>query len=292
MDRFRQLEVLVAVVDAGSFVKASQRLRQSTAGVSRAVNELEERVGARLLQRTTRRLSLTEVGRAYVERSREILSALSEADGLATGSKQVAGRLRVSAPQSYGVLKLAPLWPKFLARHPALTLEVVLKDRLVDLVDEGFDVAVRITRQQDSSLVSRRLTTERLRLCASPRYLARRAAPRKPADLASHPVIAYTLLASRDTWHFETPRGPESVKVTARFETNSGDTCRTAALAGAGVILQPDMLVADDLERGELVELLPDCRAAEFGVFATYPTRKFLSGKVKALVDFLAHELG
>lgn len=292
MDRFRELEVLVAVVDAGSFVKAGKRLRSSTAGISRAVSQLEERVGARLLQRTTRRLSLTEVGRAYVERSRDILSAVQEADAFATGSKQVSGRLRVSAPQSYGVLKLAPLWPRFLSRHPALTLEVVLKDRLVDLVDEGFDVAVRITRQQDSTLVARKLATERLRLCASPRYLARKPTLRRPGDLTNHQVIAYSLLASRDTWHFETPRGPESVRVTARFETNSGDTCRAAALAGAGVILQPDMLVADDLARGDLVELLPDCRGPEFNVFAAYPTKKFLSGKVKALVDFLANELG
>lgn len=289
MDRLRELQAFVAVVDAGSFVGAAHRLRLSTASVSRAVAQLEERLDARLLQRTTRRLSLTEVGRGYHERGRDLLAALDEADGFATASSAVVGRLRVSVPQSFGVLKLAPLWPKFLARHPKLVLEVSLADRLIDLVDEGFDLAIRISRQADSTLVARRLGTERLRLCASPRYLARRAAPKRPADLARHQVVGYSLLAAGDTWTFDTPRGVESVKVTPFFQTNSGDTCRAAALGGAGLVLQPDMLVADDLASGALVELLPDCRGPEFGVFAVYPTRKFLSGKVKALFDFL-HE--
>ncbi len=292
MDRLRALEHFVAVADAGSFVKAARRLRTSTAAVSRGVSQLEEHLGARLLNRTTRTLSLTEIGRGFLDRSRELLTGLGEAEQFAASSARVTGKLRVSVPQSYGVLRLAPLWPTFLARNPGLTMEVVLKDRLVDLVDEGFDLAVRISRQQDSSMISRRLSTERLRLCASPRYLARHAAPKRPADLARHRVVSYTLLASGDAWSFETPRGPESVKVTPCFETNSGDVCRTLALAGTGVVLQPDMLVGADLKSRSLVELLPDCRAPEFGVFAVYPSRKFLSAKVKAVVDFLAEALG
>lgn len=292
MDRLRGLEQFVAVVDAGSFVKAARRLRTSTAAVSRGVSQLEEHLGARLLNRTTRTLSLTEIGRGYLDRSREILSAFSEAERFASASARVTGKLRVSVPQSYGVLRLAPLWPAFLSRNPGLTMEVVLKDRLVDLVDEGFDLAVRISRQQDSSMIARRLSTERLRLCAAPRYLARHAAPKRPADLARHRVVSYTLLSSGEAWSFETPRGPESVRVTPCFETNSGDVCRTLALAGSGVVLQPDLLVGDDLASGALVELLPDCHAPAFGVFAVYPSKKFLSAKVKALVDFLSDALG
>jgi len=170
-------------------------------------------------------------------------------------------------------------------------LELSLSDRLVDLVDEGVDVAVRVSRLPDSTLVSRRLSEERMVLCASPRYLSRRGTPRSVAELSRHDTLAYSYWASGDTWHFDTPRGPESVTVTPRLRTNSGDTCRAAALEHAGIILQPEFMVRGDLASRALVEVLPACRGPVFGVYAVYPSRAHLPGKVKALVDFLATEV-
>lgn len=293
MDRLRELEAFVAVVDAGSFVGAAKRLRTSKAATSRAVQALEERLGARLLHRTTRRLSLTDEGRGYHARAKTVLQDLAEADGLARRrSATPVGRLRVSAPQSYGVIVLAPLWAKFLGRYPELELELTLSDRLVDLVEEGVDAAIRISRLPDSTLISRRLGEERMRLCASKAYLARNGTPRRLEDLARHRTLAYAYWASGDSWHFETPDGPRSVTVRPSLRTNSGDTCVEAAVRHGGVILQPDFLVREHLRAGALVELLPEYRGPSFGVFAVYPSRAHLPGKVKALVDFLGTELG
>jgi DNA-binding transcriptional LysR family regulator len=190
-------------------------------------------------------------------------------------------------PLTFGLLHLAPLWPRFLAQHPKLALDVTLSDRLVDLVDEGYDLAVRIARLQVSSLVSRPLTSTRMVLCASPEYLRRHGAPTHPADLAHHEVIAYTLWSTGETWEFEGPEGPASVKVTPRMRSNSGDTCCTAALLHQGIVLEPSFLVGPHLASGALIEILPQYRSLELGVYAVYPSRKHLTPKVRSLIDFL-----
>lgn len=289
MDRFLEMQTFGAVVDAGSFVKAAESLGLSKAAVSRYVDALEERLGVRLLHRTTRRLSLTEEGQLFYARSKELLAGVEEAETEVTSTMASAtGLLRLNAPVTFGIRHLAPLWAKFLALHPGVKLDITLSDRIVDLVEEGFDVAVRIAALGNSSLVSKRLATTRLVLCATPKYLKARGTPKAPADLAGHAVISYSYFVTRDEWHFDGPKGRVAVRTDPIVHTNSGDTCRTLALADQGIILQPTFLVGDDLRSGALVELMPEFKCGEIGIFAVYPSRKHVAAKVRAVVEFLA----
>jgi DNA-binding transcriptional LysR family regulator len=289
MDRFQEMQAFAAVVDAGSFVGASDALAMSKAAVSRQVAELEARLGVRLLHRTTRKLSLTEEGEVFYARCRELLGSLSEAEAEVTArSGQALGVLKVSAPVSFGLLHLAGLWAGFMAAHPNVSLDVTLSDRMVDLVEEGFDVAVRIARLPSSSLVSRQLSWTRMVLCATPQYLRAHGTPTHPSELAGHQVLAYTLLATGDSWGFEGPEGHVAVKVSPRMHSNSGDTCRAAALGHQGIILQPTFMIAEDLRAGRLVEVLPQYRSLQLGIYALYPTRKHVLPKVRLLIDYLA----
>ena len=289
MDRFLEMQTFNAVVDAGSFVKAAEALAMSKAAVSRYVVDMETRLGVRLLHRTTRRLSLTEEGQVFYGRSKELLAELAEAeDEISSRSHAASGLLRINAPFTFGVLHLAPLWGAFMAQNPKVKLDVTLADRLVDLVEEGYDMAIRIASLENSTLVSKRLASTRMLLCASPQYLALHGTPKEPAELAAHAVISYSYWSTRDEWHFTGPQGPVSVKTNPCIHTNRGDTCRAAALAHQGVILQPDFLVGPDLAVGTLVEVLPQYRSLELGIYAVYPTRKHVSAKVRALIDFLA----
>ncbi|MCL4740426.1 MAG: LysR family transcriptional regulator [Burkholderiaceae bacterium] len=288
MDRFQEMRAFVAVVDSGSFVRAADALALSKTAVSRLVGDLEARLGTRLLHRTTRRLSLTPEGEVFHDRCRQLLDGVAEAEAeLSAQAGEAIGQLRVNVPVSFGLLHLAPLWPAFMALHPKVMLDVTLSDRIVDLVDEGYDLAVRIARLQASSLVSRRLASTRLILCASPQYLSRHGAPAHPSELARHAVISYALLAMGERWEFEGPDGPVGVGVVPRMRSNSGDTCCAAAVQHQGIVLQPSFLVAPHLASGALVELLPQYRSIELGVYAVYPSRKHLTTKVRALVDFL-----
>jgi DNA-binding transcriptional LysR family regulator len=296
MDKFQEMRAFAAVVDAGSFVRAAEALDLSKTAVSRLVGELETRLGSRLLHRTTRRLSLTPEGEIFHERCRQLLDGLAEAEAeLSARTGEAVGQLRLNVPVSFGLLHLAPLWPAFMALHPKVTLDVTLSDRVVDLVDEGYDLAVRISRLQSSSLVSRRLTSTRMILCASPPYLQRHGTPAHPSELAGHAVIAYSLLAMGDQWEFQGPQPaahPVTVKVVPRMRTNSGDTCCAAALQHQGIVLQPSFLVDPHLASGALVEVLPQYRSIELGVHAVYPSRKHLTPKVRALIDFLVDAFG
>jgi DNA-binding transcriptional LysR family regulator len=292
MDRFEEMRVFAAVVDAGSFVGASLALDMSKAAVSRHVAELESRLGVRLLHRTTRKLSLTPEGEVFHVRCRELLGSVDEAEAEITSrSGEGSGVLRVNVPVSFGLLHLAPLWVEFMARHPKVTLDVTLADRVVDLVEEGFDMAVRIARLPSSSLVSRPLTSTRLVLCASPAYLRKRGQPTHPSELVGHDVLAYSLFSMGDQWEFTGSEGVISVKVAPRMRTNSGDTCRVAALRNQGVVLQPTFLVGPDLLAGTLVEVMPAWRSVELGVSAVYPSRKFVSPKVRLMIEFLVNAL-
>jgi len=289
MDQFKAIESFVAVAQQGSFVKAAEKLGLSKAMVSRNVGELEAHLGVRLMQRTTRRLALSDAGAAYLQRCTQILAELAEANAAVSATAvQAQGLLKVTAPLTFGIRHLAPLWGEFLRIHPQVELEVHLNDRVVDLVDEGYDMAVRIGQLASSSLIARRIATTRLVLCASPRYLQQAEPIRELEDIARHAVISYTYLATGEQWHFTGPQGVRSIEVRPRLRSNSGDTCRAAALADQGIVFQPSFLVGEDLQAGRLVPILPQYAGPELDISLVYPSRLHLSHKVRAMVAFLA----
>jgi DNA-binding transcriptional LysR family regulator len=188
---------------------------------------------------------------------------------------------------SFGILHLGDVWAAFKALHPQVSFDVTLSDRVVDIVDEGFDLAVRISTLRSSSLISRKLASTRMVLCASPKYLRKNGTPKHPSELAAHKVIAYSYWSLHDEWEFEGPQGKVSVRTTPCIKTNNGDTCRAGALAHQGIILQPTFLVGRDLEEGTLVELCPRYRSTELGIYAVYGSRRHVAPKVRLLIDFL-----
>ncbi|WP_267285493.1 LysR family transcriptional regulator [Zeimonas arvi] len=286
------MSVFATVVDAGSFVGAAEALGLSRAAVSRLVGELESRLGVRLLHRTTRRLSLTDEGRIFHLRCKAVLAEVEEAEAeVSARSGAARGLLKLNVPVTFGLLHLAPLWSEFMAKNPGVVLDITLSDRVVDLVEEGYDMAVRIGRLASSSLIGRQLSSTRMVLCASPGYLSAHGAPRHPRDLADHAVISYSLFSMGEQWEFEGPDGAVSVKVEPRMRTNSGDTCRQAALHDSGIVLQPSFLVGEDVEAGRLVELMPEYRSVELGIYAVYASRQHVSPKVRLLIDHLLRAL-
>ena len=289
MDRFQEMQSFVAVVEAGTFVGAAEALDISKAAVSRQVGTLEARLGVRLLHRTTRRLSLTGEGEVFYARSKELLGQLEESEAEVTArSGQAVGQIRINAPVTFGILHLADLWAGFRSQNPRVTLDITLSDRLVDLVEEGYDLAIRIARLPSSSLVSRKLSGTRMVLCASPEYLERFGTPTHPDELSQHPVWAYSYFAHGEEWPFQGPTGEAlRARINPVVRTNSGDTCRVAALQHQALVLQPSFLVGADLAAGRLVEVLPAYRSLELGIYAVYPTRKHVSSKVRLLIDYL-----
>jgi DNA-binding transcriptional LysR family regulator len=291
MDRLRALEVFVAVVSQESFTRAANALDTSPANVTRYVNELEAHLGTRLLNRSPRKLSLTESGAAFYERGKSILNEVAEAEAIASNSLKPRGRLRVNASVSFGVRFLAPLWPKFMDKYPEIDLDVVLNDETVDLVKGGYDMAVRISRAGSEDYVARKLMTSQDVVCASPAYVRRNGQPKAPVDLGKHLCIGYIYAPTAEEWRFTDEAGNSHiVKVKIGMQTNSCDTGRAAALAGAGIIWQPLFMVSDDLKAGRLLALLPDYHLPTVNVSAVYPSRRHLSGKVRAMVDFLVNE--
>lgn len=293
MDRLRAFEIFVTVVARGSFTRAAEVLDTSPANVTRYVSELESHLNTRLLNRSSRKLSLTEGGEALYERAKSILEDVAETEALASSaSLQPRGRLRINAPLSFGILILAPLWPRFMARYPDVELDVVLIDRVVDIVEEGYDLAVRISLAGSTSHIARKLGSSCNVVCASPDYLAQHGHPDVPADLARHRCLGYTYGATADDWHFVDAVGQSHVvKVDWAMRSNNGDTARAAALAGAGIIWQPTFLIGDDLRAGRLVPVLPGYRMPDIDIQAIYASRRHLSAKVRVMVDFLAEAL-
>ncbi len=291
MLRLEDLQILVETLDRGSLSAAAARLGLSKQMASRRIAGLEAALGARLLQRTTRRLSATELGLDFAERARHILAEAEAAEAAAAHAAGVPrGRLRISAPVSFGTLYLAPILGGFLARHPALDVEIDLDDRQVDLVGEGYDMAVRLGRLADSSLVARRIYGMRLLLCASPAYLAERGSPGAPADLRQHDCLIYNLARSTE-WRFG-GGGEARVTVTGRLRSNNGEILRDAAVAGLGIVRLPAFLVADCLRRGALTEILPDWACEEGGVHVVYPRHRQASPAIRAFVDYVQERLG
>jgi DNA-binding transcriptional LysR family regulator len=292
MDKYQEIKVFTTVAECGSFVAASDALGLSKAAVSRYVSDLERRLGARLMHRTTRKLSLTPEGEIFLARCRVILESIEESEEeISSRGLNASGTLRVTAPVSFGIRHLAPLWSDFLKAYPEVKVDLELSDRVVNLVEEGFDLAIRIGQLNDSTLVCRQLTSTRLVLCASPDYLKRHGTPNHPAELTEHETFSYSLLSTGHTWRFDGPEGRVDARVSPRMTSNNGDTGVEVCVRGGGIHLWPSFLVEEQLRKGELVEILPAFKASIFGVYAVYPSKKYVSPKVRALVDFLLHKL-
>jgi DNA-binding transcriptional LysR family regulator len=284
------MEAFVRVVEAGSFVAAAERLQISTSSLSRLVAELEHHLGTRLLNRTTRRLSLTESGQAYYERCVPLLAELAEAEALAGQSAaQARGTIRLTCSYNMAEQQVGPAIAAFAERHPAVRFELVVSDRIVDLVEEGFDLAIRVGQVGSDRLVARRLGSMQLVLCAAPRYLERHGEPAHPRDLAGHNALTYAYSASPRLRRLALPTGEaHEVRVNGTLHANSGDALRAAAVAGLGVINEPEFLLHRSLRAGELVRLLADWRSDSGEIWAVYPSRRHLSLKVRLFVDHVA----
>jgi len=294
-DQLAAMAVFARVVEAGGFSAAARELGLSKSAVSKSVARLEDRLGLRLLNRTTRKLSLTEAGAAYHAGCRRMLAEAEAAEReVVRLAGAPRGTLKLDLPMSFGVSRIAPLLPAFLQRYPEVDLDVVFEDRRIDLVEEGYDLAVRIAALPDSSLVARRLCPVRRVVVASPAYLSTRGTPRRPEALAAHDCLLYHYLPSGDLWRFLGPEGEErSVKVSGRARLNNGEALLTACIAGLGVALMPTFLCAEALRDGRLRRLLADWRdPAELAVHAVFPATRNLSPKVRAFVDHLAAAFG
>lgn len=289
MDRFAAMAVFVKVAEAGSLSAAARGLGLSLTSVSRQLAALEARLGMRLVIRTTRRLALTEAGRLYHDQARRILGEVEEAEqALTAHQSEPVGRLHVAAPTLIGRLKLAPLLPDFLARHSGLAVDLTLTDRPVDLVEDGVDLAIRIGRLPDSSLIVRRLGGIRMRVCAAPGYLARRGAPAVPEDLAGHDCVVFATAPGPVSWPFRTPAGSVTVPVAARIRANDLDAAVAAALAGAGLVRAPSWQVADLVAAGRLKPVLIGYERPSTPVQALFLPSRLLSPKIRLFTDFLA----
>jgi DNA-binding transcriptional LysR family regulator len=290
MDRITALAAFVRTVELGSQAAASEDLGLSRAMVGRHIQQLEDRLGVRLLNRTTRKQSLTEAGLAFFEKCSAILEQLTEAERAATElQSEPRGTLRVNGPMSFGNQHLAAALAAYCERHPQVKIDLVLNDRQVDLVEEGYDVAIRIARLTDSSLIARRLAPIRLALCASPEYLRRRGIPQVPADLSDHNCLLYTYAIAPLDWAMVAPDGAEvAVRVTGTMTANNGHALMAAAIAGQGIIRQPTFIVGDALRGGQLIRVLPDYGMHHPTAYAVYPHARNLSPKVRSFVDFLA----
>jgi DNA-binding transcriptional LysR family regulator len=290
MDRFQAVTAFAKVVETGSFARAAERLDVSVSAVSRQVTELEAHLNARLLNRTTRRLSLTESGRVFYERCVQLLADLEEAEQSASaGTIKPRGTLRLTCSTTFGARHLAPAIAEFLTRHPEMRCDVELSDRASDLVDEGLDLAVRIGAIGSQNLVGRKIGITRLVCCAAPSYLGRHGEPRKPEDLAAHACLTYEYLSLKNVWRFRDREGRErDVRVSGPVHANQGRFLEALAVEGAGIILEPDFIVGPDLLAGRLVPLLRGFEPPPADIYVVYPSRRHLSAKVRAFADFLA----
>lgn len=290
VDRFLAFRSFARVVEHGSFARAAERLEVSTSAVSRQVAELEAHLDVRLLNRTTRKLSLTEAGQAFYERCVALLADLDEAEASVRASAVLPkGTLRITCGVSFGVRYLAPAIAEFCARHPQVLFDIDLSDRTVDLVDEGFDLAVRIGNLRHQGLVSRRIGWTRAVCCASPAYLAKHGTPKTPAELASHECITYTHVPVPNVLTFADRTGEtHSVRIPTRHRTNNGRMSAALAVDGLGISYEPDFIVAPEVRAGRLVRLLPDFEPPQAPIAVVYPSRRHLSAKVRTFVDFVA----
>lgn len=292
MDRFISMQVFIAVVELGSFTAAANAFRLSPAMISKHINALEQRLSATLLTRTTRQLHLTEIGSSYYEQCKQIIQQVKDAEAGAEimhGSPK--GSLRVSASIWFGAITLAPIVSEFLIQYPEVNIELNLSDRFVDIIDEGFDVAIRIGELEDSSYIARKLSIFELAICASPEYLGRFGIPYKPADLRAHQCLGFINWRNHRGWKIFEKEIAGKQALPSRFDSNNGQALLAAAVKGIGIIMMPKVLMFDDLKRGTLVEVLQEFAPAPRPVNAVYPKEKRTTPKLTSFIDFLANTL-
>jgi DNA-binding transcriptional LysR family regulator len=286
------MKVFAAVVDAGSFAAASDRLDMSRAMASKYVAHLEEHLGTRLLQRTTRKQTLTESGAAYYDSCVQILADISDAEeGAVRHTDAPRGTLRFTLPVSFGILHMGPVVSDYMKQYPEVKVDLLLTDRRVDLIEEGLDLAVRIGSMPESGLIAKKLASDSVVICGAPDYFKRHGVPTAPADLARHNCLTYSYAAIGDDWKLTGPGGTHTVRVSGSLRATNGDMVKLAALGGVGLMRQPLFLAGDDIRAGRLVEVLSEYKSGELGIYAVYPSRKHLSAKVRTFVDFLAAAL-
>jgi len=288
MDRFDEINAFAAVADARSFTQGARRLGVSSAQISKLVARLENRLGARLLNRTTRDVSLTDTGRAYLERARVLLEDFEALEGSVRDESGPRGTLKISAPVSFGAIQLTPALLDFAEAYPEVSLDVSSTDRMVNLVEEGFDVGVRIGQLADSSVIARKLAAVRMVTCASPDYLARAGTPATPQDLAGHEAIIDTNAREPQVWSYGSQADNYEVRVHGRLRFAGADACVAAARRGMGLTRSPAFAAAQDLRAGRLIPLLCAWEPQLIHVHAVYPHARHLAAKVRVFVDFLA----
>lgn len=287
------MEIFARVVEARSLSRAATRLRISRSAVSKHLARMERSMGVRLLNRTTRSLSLTEVGREFYECCARMLAHAEEAVAVAADQQaQPRGRLKVNVPVAFGVLHIAPALSELMSRHPDLVIEMTFDDRRVPLVGEGYDVAVTIEAKPEDALVARRLAPIRHRVCASPDYLQRHGSPQAPEDLAAHNCLVYARVGDEDEWTFESASTPTRVRVGGNVRLNNENAIRQAALAGLGLALLPTYIVDADIRRGDLRATMPAFAAAGCSLYAVFVSNRQLSPKVRVFIDFLLDRFG
>ncbi|HWW05194.1 LysR family transcriptional regulator [Collimonas sp.] len=289
MDRLQSMRVFAKVVEQGSFVGAAQVLDMSNAVVTRLVADLENHLGIRLLHRSTRRMALTEPGQAYLERVRQILDEIDEAEAAASVlSSKPAGTLNIYSQIGFGQTQLARLLPLYSKQYPDVQLDVTLSDRTVDLIEEGFDVGVFSVNQKfDASMVARQLGIAEVLLCASPAYIAEHGVPQVPEDLAQHSCLNFSLEHLRHHWTFQSDQGTSIIPITSKVMSNNTDLLRHCLLAGMGIGMRTSYTLGDDMVAGRVVRVLPDYQINKVAVRLVYPSRRLLSAKVRSFVDFM-----
>ncbi|HUC52103.1 MAG TPA: LysR family transcriptional regulator [Xanthobacteraceae bacterium] len=290
MDRFENTRVFAAVVEAGSYTAAAERLGMSRAAVSKHVLQLEERLGARLLNRTTRRVSATEPGRTFYEQCRRILAELEDAERAAGElHNEPRGELRIIAPTNFGLAEIGSAITDLALAYPRLRINLTLNDHVTDPIAEGYDIAISVGRPRgaSSSLIARKLNSSRRILCAAPDYLTRRGTPRRPEDLAQHACLTYSYLEPPDEWHLIGHDGERVVKISGPIVTSHREVLKTAAVRGLGIAYGPVIFFREDLKAGRVVEVLPKFKLPEATIYAVYPVGQQRSAKVLAFNDFM-----
>ena len=289
MDRFGEMETFVRVVESGSFSSAARDLHMTPSAVSKMIGRLEDRLGVRLLSRTTRKLSLTEEGRVFFQRITPILSEVAEAEEtVSLSTAEARGVLKVNASTAFGQYQIVPLIPAMLERYPSLQVQLTMTDSIVNLVEEGFDVSIRIGTLTDSSLIARKLGVAHRVLVASPAYLERHGVPKCPIDLEQHQCLKLSIPTSLNKWEFVLADGPRTVEVSGRFEADNAIALHEAALAGMGLFRAATFVVGDDIKAGRLVQVLQEFEiSGDPGIFVVWPHNRNLSAKVRAFVDTL-----